>query len=125
MRARAAIAIGLVGLGACIASDVYLIAVDEYSSGVDFGLVAWNLLPFGILAGVVAISRVSLPAAAFATLLMTAFVLFAFWAEAQDLQSDDPSSTGEIILVVGPFYDAVLIGIVCGVDAVVRELRRR
>src|SRR5207253_2774073 len=55
MRARAAIAIGLVGLAACTASDVYLNTVDEYTSGVDVGLVAWNLLPFGILAGVVAV----------------------------------------------------------------------
>jgi hypothetical protein len=78
-----------------------------------------------VLGGIVAVSEVSLPAAALATALMTAFVLFAFWAEASDLKSPDPSSTGVIILGIGPIYDAILIGIVCGIDAVVRQVRRR
>ena len=64
-------------------------------------------------------------AALVATALMAAFVVFAFWAEASDLNSSDPSSTGVIVLGIGPFYDAVLIGIVCAVDAVVRQVRRR
>jgi hypothetical protein len=33
MRARAAIAIAAIGVTACIASDVYLSTVDDYSSG--------------------------------------------------------------------------------------------
>lgn len=125
MRRRAAIAIVLVGLAACVAGSVYLNSVDEYSSGIDFVVIAWNLAPFALLAGIVLVSRVSLPAAGIATALMTAFVVLAFWAEASDLTSSDPSSTGVLILVVGPFYDAVLIGVVCGVDAVVRTLAKR
>jgi hypothetical protein len=123
MRARAATAIVLVGFAACFAGDLYLNSVDEYASGADFGLVLWNLVPFALLAGLVLVSRVSFMAAGIAAALMTAFVVFAFWAEASDLTSSDPSSTGVLILVVGPFYDAVLIGIVCGVDAVVRHVR--
>lgn len=125
MRRRAAIAIVLVGLAACVAGDVYLNSVDEYSSGIDFVVVAWNLAPFALLAGILLVSRVSLPAAGVATALMTAFVVFAFWAEASDLTSSDPSSTGVLVLVVGPFYDSVLIGIVCGLDAVARKLAKR
>jgi hypothetical protein len=127
VRRRAAIGVALAGLAACVAAVVYLDAVapDSEWSGGDLLLVGWNLVPFLLLAGVVLVSRVSIPAVALATLLMAGFVIFAFWADASDLNSSDPSSTGVIILGIGPFYDVVLIGIVCGVDAVVRKLAAR
>lgn len=70
------------------------------------------------------VSRVSIAAAALATVLMAALLLFASWGEASELNSADPSSTGEIVLIIGPFWDALLIGIVCGVDAVIQQVVR-
>jgi hypothetical protein len=120
-RRRAALAIVVAGLAACSASDVYLNVAADFESGVDFVLVGWNLVPFALPAAILLVSRVSIPASALATLLMAALVLFAFWGEASDLNSADPSSTGEIVLIVSPFWDVLVIGIVCGVDAVVRQ----
>jgi hypothetical protein len=125
MRARVAVAVALAGLAVCVASDVYLEHVDPASSGLDFLLVGWNWLPFLLLAGVFAVSRVSLPAAALATLLMGALVVALFWAEASDVSSSDPSSTGAIALAIGPFYDLVIISVVCGLDVVARKLAKR
>ena len=123
-RRPAAVAIVVAGLAACIASDVYLNVAADFASGVDFVLVGWNLVPFALLAGILLVSRVSIPAAALATLLMAALVLFAFWGEASDLNSADPSSTGEIVLIISSFWDVLLIGIVCGVDAVAQQAIR-
>jgi hypothetical protein len=125
MRARVTVAVALAGLAVCVASDVYLEHVDPASSGLDFLLVGWNWLPFLLLAGVFAVSRVSLPAAALATLLMGALVVALFWAEASDVSSSDPSSTGAIALAIGPFYDLVIISVVCGLDVVARKLAKR
>jgi hypothetical protein len=125
MRARAAVIVALAGLAVCVASDLYLEHVDPASSGIDLLLVAWNWLPFLLLAGVFAVSRVSLPAAALATLLMGALVVALFWAEASDVSSSDPSSTGAIALAIGPFYDLVIISVVCGLDVVARKLAKR
>jgi hypothetical protein len=125
MRERAAIGVALAGLAVCVGSDLYLEHVDPVSSGFDFLLVGWNWLPFLLLAGIFAVSRVSLAAAAVATVLMGALVVALFWAEASDVSSSDPSSTGAIALAIGPFYDLVIISVVCGLDAIVRMLARR
>ena len=127
MRRRVALAVAAAGLAVCAASDVYLnvSTPDSQWSGGDFLLVAWNWVPFALLAGVVAVSRVSYSAATVGTVLMGALVVVLFWAEASDLRSSDPSSTGAIALAIGPFYDAVIIALVCGVDAIVRKLARR
>jgi hypothetical protein len=124
MRARVAVAGALAGLAVCVASDLYLEHVDP-ASGLDFLLVGWNWLPFLLLAGLFAVSRVSVPAAAIATLLMSALVVALFWAEASDVSSSDPSSTGAIALAIGPFYDLVIISVVCGLDVVARKLAKR
>ena len=127
MRRRAAVGIALAGLAASRTSELYLnhVAPDSAWSGGDLLLVGWNWLPFLVLAGVVAVSRVSLPAAALATLLVAALVVVFFWAEASDLESSDPSSTGVIVLAIGPFYDMVIVSVVCGLDAVARKLAKR
>jgi hypothetical protein len=123
-RRRAALAVVVAGLAACSASDVYLNVAADFERGVDFVLVGWNLVPFALLAAIVLVSRVSFRAAALATLLMAAFVVYVFWGEASDLNSGDPSSTGEIALGIAPFWDVLLIGVVCGVDAVVQQAIR-
>jgi hypothetical protein len=125
MRRRASLTVAGAGLAVCVASDLYLEHVDPTSSGIAFVLVGWNWLPFLAFAALVAVSRISLPAAAIGTLLMVALVVLLFWAEADDVSSSDPSSTGAIALAIGPFYDVAIIAVVWAVDAVVRRIARR
>jgi hypothetical protein len=125
MRRRAALTIAGAGLAVCVASDLYLEHVDPASSGIDLLLVGWNWLPFLALAAIVAVSRISLGAAAIGALLMGALVVLLFWAEADDVSSSDPSSTGAIALAIGPFYDVAIIASVWAVDALARRIARR
>jgi hypothetical protein len=124
MRRRAALAAVLGGIAVCVAADLYLRRQDS-SSGFDPLIIGWNVAPFVVLGLLILVTRVTIAAGAVAAGLMAGLVAFAFWAEASDLKSSDPSSTGSIILGVPPFYDVAIVGVVFGIDAVVRRVRRR
>ena len=125
MRRRVAVAVAVAGLAVCVASDLYLEHVDPASSGIDVLVVGWNWLPFLALAVIVAFTRISFAGAAVGALLMGALVVLLFWAEADDVSSSDPSSTGAIALAIGPIYDVAIIAVVWGLDTVVRRVARR